>query len=471
MFSTNRHNDFCSSGPRHHFFGFHDLVAWNADESRIACLEVEDINHIPLPGQEAIVGYLNADSYDFVPVAATRGFNFPQGARQQWLGTSNSMVVNDQVDEDWGCCLYDTTTRECLQKLSSPAHVISPDTGAVFGVNYARLFRLGAYGYNGLQDRYAAETCPANDGIYINHLRRNKPELLVSIGDVARTEQRPGAERFTHYLTHLVMNPSATRIAFLHRYRHGEGETTRLMTVSPDGSNLRCLASGFLSHFDWQDDDHVLIWGRIGSTIERLRASRMYTILSPTVLRYAKKAVRLCMPGLVSRTRGFHWHVLQDADEPTNSTIGEGVLTEDGHPMFCPANRDWIVCDHYPDADGIRPLFLYQVSTNRRIDIGKYRMSDVRLDARLTRQASAGVSREAIRMLGYRALTFTRSGLHCDLHPRWDRNGKRVAFDSIHEGTRQLYVRVVEHFVETDVRSHARAVSREGNVEPPQVER
>lgn len=29
-------------------------------------------------------------------------------------------------------------------------------------------------------------------------------------------------------------------------------------------------------------------------------------------------------------------------------------------------------------------------------------------------------------------------GIKCDLHPRWDRKGKYVSFDSAHTGTRSL---------------------------------
>ena len=30
--------------------------------------------------------------------------------------------------------------------------------------------------------------------------------------------------------------------------------------------------------------------------------------------------------------------------------------------------------------------------------------------------------------------------IRCDLHPRWDRSGRRVCIDSVHDGSRQMYV-------------------------------
>ena len=36
-------------------------------------------------------------------------------------------------------------------------------------------------------------------------------------------------------------------------------------------AELRCLAQGFLSHFDWQNDDTIYIFGRANSSIDAIR--------------------------------------------------------------------------------------------------------------------------------------------------------------------------------------------------------
>ena len=33
----------------------------------------------------------------------------------------------------------------------------------------------------------------------------------------------------------------------------------------------------------------------------------------------------------------------------------------------------------------------------------------------------------------------------CDLHPRWRLDGKQIGFNSVHEGTRQVYVMDVKN--------------------------
>jgi len=90
--------------------------------------------------------------------------------------------------------------------------------------------------------------------------------------------------------------------------------------------------------------------------------------------------------------------------------VGEGTLTCDGHCSYSP-DRRWILTDTYPDAERMRTLILYRPEDDRRVDIGRF-FAPKELDGEI----------------------------RCDLHPRWSRDGTQVCFDSVHEGTRQMYI-------------------------------
>ena len=80
---------------------------------------------------------------------------------------------------------------------------------------------------------------------------------------------------------------------------------------------------------------------------------------------------------------------------------------------FSPANQRWLLSDTYPDSQTHeRVLFLYDMDTSRRIDLGSF-------------WADPELSKEN----------------RCDLHPRWSRDGRHICIDSVHEpGERQMYV-------------------------------
>jgi Tol biopolymer transport system component len=94
------------------------------------------------------------------------------------------------------------------------------------------------------------------------------------------------------------------------------------------------------------------------------------------------------------------------------------VLTEDGHCSYSP-DRQWVLTDTYPDDRHERTLLLYHPESGRRLDLGRFHSPP----------ALEGECR-------------------CDLHPRWSRDGRRVCFDSAHEGTRQMYVLDVTQWIE-----------------------
>jgi len=436
-----------TKGPCHHFFGFHDLVQSNAKGDLLLGLEISDISRPPYAADKARVGVIFPDEQRFEGIHDTCAFNYPQGARQQWLGESDLFFCNDRVGDVWGSRLSDAREKRVLESYDFPVHCLNSETGDVFYIDYSRLHRVGGYGYIGLDDQFKNDDVPCENGIFKASIKTKKTELLFSVQDVAQCGQA-GVVRtgYPHYLTHLVLSPDQRRMAFLHRYRVADGgEITRLMAGGADGNGLRCLAKGFLSHFEWLDNESIFIWGQHQGFERSIRERRWIGYPGVNLMvKMAKGAVRLARKqknGLSqAHTRCFL--KIKDSQAAEIEKVAVGVLTEDGHPMCSPAERSWLVNDTYPDSEGFRTLMLYDLVQNRRIDVERFRMLDDQPNAEkiAVDRILDGVDVRVRRKFPLDQYLFTRSGYHCDLHPRWSFDGNSVLFDSIHEGSRQIYM-------------------------------
>jgi len=354
------------------------------------------------------------------------------------------------VGKSWGSDIYDISLGLKVDSFESTAHCVTKDAKYAFGLDYSRLHRLGGYGYIGITDTSASDEAPTTQGIWKLDLHTKEKKLLLSINEVAQCDSKSSVKKGSHhFVTHLVLNPLNSRIAFLHRFFLPDGGVrTRLMAVDIDGANLRCLAVGFLSHFDWKDDRTLFIWGRSGSGIDALRSNPLLS--HPFVTPFLKIAKNIARKALnkASTQLSMSFLLVEDTIEPAISPVAQGILTEDGHPMFNPVYRNFIINDTYPDDEKLRTLMLYNFDKNERTDIGRFRMIDEQPDAKLFNQYTQGCSSEILNLMSHELYSFTRSGLHCDFHPRWNADGTMVAFDSIHEGSRQIYIADVTKFVQ-----------------------
>jgi hypothetical protein len=219
------------------------------------------------------------------------------------------------------------------------------------------------------------------------------------------------------------------------------------MSIGIDGKGLRCLAKGFLSHFTWMADDELFIWGEHQPGLCAIREAgylRIPGVLQSTL--FVKKIIRMSR-GVRSvlkvatpeQTKAFL--CIKDTENPYRTKCAIGVLTEDGHPMARPLKLKGLISDTYPDAAGNRVLMYYDVETNERTDIGSFKMiSDKPNPKSFDVSASqTGIDRRILKKFSQELYLFTRSGFHCDLHPRWSASGDFAFFDSIHEGSRQVY--------------------------------
>lgn len=451
-----------ATNTHHHMFGFHDIVQSNARGDLLLTLELDSINRPPLPNEQARAGVVvdfNSDAGQFVRVHDTCAFNYPQGARMQWVGDSDLFLCNDRVGNSWGARLSDARQQKVIETFNFPVHCLNGLTYDAFYPDYARLYRVGGYGYIGISDRYATEDVPKGTGIFKGNIKSGSSELLVSLHDVAAAGN-PGIIRtgYPHYITHLVLNPSGSRIAFLHRFRVPDGgESTRLMTVGADGSQIRCLAKGFLSHFDWMDDESIFIWGSHQGYGRTLREQTFMGL--PGVEQAARIGKKLIQSLRKNPTRNGgqsqqskSFLKISDKENPEIQKVAQGVLTEDGHPMASPVDRSWFVSDTYPDAQGLRELILYNCTTNKKYILGTFRKIDEQPDQKVINlnEILHDVDPRVRKKFPLAHYLISRSGLHCDLHPRWSYDGKTVFFDSIHEGSRQIYMADVSKIIYPD---------------------
>jgi len=104
---------------------------------------------------------------------------------------------------------------------------------------------------------------------------------------------------------------------------------------------------------------------------------------------------------------GDHYYLLEDISDKFE-IIGEEYFTSDGHPQFSPDNTTFVT-DTYPDRFRRQYLITYD------------------LDKELSKLIA--VAKSPLRYNG---------DIRCDFHPRWDRTGKIISFDSAHTGKRSL---------------------------------
>lgn len=380
-----------TSGPAHHFFGYYDKCPWDPSGRYVLAKEVDFWDRPPTGADSVRIGLVDLENDNrFAPVAETTAWCWQQGTMLQWLpapagGGVGRIIYNERRGDGYGAVLLDVESGE-RRELSRSVYAVSRSGRHAVCINHARLaVTRPGYGYVGAADPFQAELQPAADGVWWLDLDTGDTRLVVSLEQAVRIRHRDEMDGARHWFNHLQFNNSDTRFLFLHRYVVADGaRRTRLFTSDADGADVRLVNDDDMtSHFDWRDAGHICAWAR-------------------------------------QHDRGDFYYLFDDVDVGAGAVpeiIGQGTLTEDGHCSFAHDGR-WMLTDTYPNADHERTLLLWDMEAERRVDLGAfYAVPDITGEIR------------------------------CDLHPRWNRDGTQICFDSVHEGSRQMYVMDVGHVV------------------------
>ena len=378
-------------GPKFHWFGYYDKLQFDPTCRYVFGMEVDFEHRSPNPDDVIKIGMVDLEDSDrWIELDETRAWCWQQGCMLQWRpGSESEILFNDRQNDRFVCHILDIKTGK-KRTLPHPFYTISPDGRIAVAPDFRRVndMRPG-YGYAGLPDPYSDKLAPKDSGIFRLDLDTGKHELIISIADVAKIPN-PNIDltEAKHYFNHLLFNTDGSRFIFLHRWR-GKGQQgfgTRMLTAAPDGTDIHEATDdwrfagltvvddyGRTSHFIWRDERYILAWS---------------------------------------------WHPSHDSafylyEDGTREVkvVGKEIMIKNGHCSYLPGNNS-ILNDAYPDQERKQEVYLYNVETNEKVQLGNF----------------------------YSPPEY-QGEWRCDTHPRFSPDGRSVVIDSPHGGNgRQMYL-------------------------------
>lgn len=247
------------------WFGYYDKMQLDAGGNRLLALRGEPgtENKQPRPEDSKEVGYFDLGTGEWKAVGETKAWNWQQGSMLQWRpGHPDQILFNDREDTPtprFVTRLIDLKSGES-RTLPAPIYHVSSDGKWAVGTDFARIedTRRG-YGYAGISDPNADDNAPESSTIYRLDLETGEVRDLVTLAQILDFGKRVG-EGKKHYFNHLQINPSGTRIMFLHRWRD-RSIRSRVFTIGADGEDLKLVSDyAQLSHYVWRTDQELVIY-------------------------------------------------------------------------------------------------------------------------------------------------------------------------------------------------------------------
>ena len=379
-----------TDGPHDHLLAsYFGISSWSPDLRYLTVLETDLNKRLPEVADAATIGLVDtADGNRFIPVAKTVCWNFQEAAMAHWLD-NDTFLYNDLRNGRFVTVIRNWRTGS-ERIVPHPVSAVAPDGRKALSLNYARL-RLTRpdYGYPGEgQDAREGEPWPEDDGLWLVDLKTGEAKLIVSVAScrgMMPAIRKPGG---LAYFCHTVFSRDGSKIFWLartvdfydkERQIGDKGRQTTSFTCNADGSGVRrCFPDGWGgSHFGWKDGDTICVTAKRGGN--------------------PKDNVH------VEFTVG---------DEGRRRCLGGGLLDWDGHCTYSPDGR-WLSTDGYWDVNFERKWALLRLEDGAILPLGKFFVDEK-----------------------YRGNPYWR----CDLHARWRPDGRQLGFNSVHEGSRQVYV-------------------------------
>ena len=399
-----------------YFFGYYDKSPLNKSNTKLLAHRVSFDGRDVSDGDLAEVGYFDLSTKIFHKIDETLAWNWQQGSHLQWMPPvfEDEIIYNSIHDGHFVSVRYNTLTNK-KRVIPFPIYVIHPNGKEALSVKYERHYwcRPG-YNYQNIKDTKWNIPIHSEDGIFKVNLETGDTQLIIRTQDIVYLNPTDEISNSCNWLEHMMYSPDGERFLFFHRWRNNGADKSRFYTSSNSGSNLVFYPdTGFYSHCDWQDKEHLIVWtvepivikNNYKNYIVKIKNSPLKRILS-----YFYQLIKPVIPIGIKRRISFESKLILFKDISLEyEVLGGNDLSGNGHTTVSEKDK-LLLNDTYQDSENHRDLYFYDIEKKEKYNIGRFYS------------------------------TYNSCGYRCDLHPRLARDKKHIVIDSAHCNKRKIMI-------------------------------
>lgn len=365
-----------SPADGHYFFGYYDLQPYSEDGTKYLTHKTTFRNRLQYIEDTAEVGVIDVETGKYTCLDTTYAWNFQQGAMLQWNPKApNTEVIYNSIEGDHYVGVILNINTGEKRYLDMPVANVSRDGKYAVSINIARLYDFRP-GYG---------YCRIPDKFYNENHSANDGVYLI--------DMETGKAK-------LILSLD-TLWEFCGKQFFGADKKMNInhITLNPSGTRFLALVRNFAPK-GTRHDTAVITCNIDGSDLYLLSdfgvQSHYWWINDEEIIIHSDGKE---LPDSIGWANNY---VLKDKTQTGH--LVDIFFRMDNHMSFSPDGKLMITDDYG------HTLRLYNPEKKTTTDLGYfYSMENTCTDVR------------------------------CDLHPRWNRTGNIVTFDSTHEGFRGIY--------------------------------
>ena len=399
-----------------HTVGYHDISPFNKSNDNILTIHRFPLKNTDLSNNiKAEICLWHSRESIIEKIDETDSWSWEQGSRLQWLNCEE-IIYNIKKNKKNNSCIYNINNKQ-KKILENPIYSLSQKNKKFLYINYSRIRHFWKnYGYE-FTDKIEFEKQPANDGVYLSDFDNNQ-KLVLSIEEAVDICGLKKSNQY-FFIAHPTFSPQGDKFVSLLRFLNESGILISYFICTDLNKNTHTLlAREKVSHFEWIDNDTIVVWCRnLSPKYEKIRFNKY---LEKYVVSSIKKIIKLLKPSIQQKIISTHYHIIKLNNPYKLIKLDENNLTEDGHPQIS-KNGKFLITDTYANKFGYQKLLLYDLIKNKTHIVGEFKVSNY----------------------------LKNKNLKYDLHPRWNHNSNKISIDSSHNGSRQSYIIDIQELINT----------------------